>query len=97
MPQASSRELHEELGGILEDVCLSAVDVGPFGSRRRPPAGHPVSAGFAEENITILPGASTTPWSGRHEGAEENNNLAGGVLVTGSITVVGETRTLLGK
>ena len=31
------------------------------------------------------------------ERAESNNDLAGGVLITGSITVVGEARILLGR
>ncbi|MHA7238587.1 bifunctional folylpolyglutamate synthase/dihydrofolate synthase [Arthrobacter sp. TMS1-12-1] len=88
-------ELHEELGGILEDVCLTQST-----SPRSVPAADllqaALSAGFAEENITILPGLDDAlEWAVMK--AEENNDLAGGVLVTGSITVVGETRTLLGK
>ncbi|WP_104165263.1 folylpolyglutamate synthase/dihydrofolate synthase family protein [Arthrobacter sp. SX1312] len=88
-------ELHEELGGILEDVCLTQST-----SPRSVPAADllqpALSAGFAEENITILPGLDDAlEWAVMK--AEENNDLSGGVLVTGSITVVGETRTLLGK
>ncbi len=88
-------ELHEELGGILEDVCLTQST-----SPRSVPAADllqaALSAGFAEENITILPGLDDAlEWAVMK--AEENNDLAGGVLVTGSITVVGEARTLLGK
>ena len=88
-------ELHEELGGILEDVCLTQST-----SPRSVPAADllqpALSAGFAEENITILPGLDDAlEWAVMK--AEENNDLSGGILVTGSITVVGETRTLLGK
>ena len=88
-------ELHEELGGILEDVCLTQST-----SPRSVPAADllqaALSAGFAEENINIAPGLDDAlEWAVMK--AEENNDLAGGVLVTGSITVVGEARTLLGK
>ncbi|PPB50458.1 dihydrofolate synthase [Arthrobacter pityocampae] len=88
-------ELHEELGGILEDVCLTQST-----SPRSVPAADllqpALAAGFAEENIMILPGLDDAlEWAVMK--AEENNDLSGGVLVTGSITVVGETRTLLGK
>ncbi len=88
-------ELHEELGGILEDVCLTQST-----SPRSVPAAEllqdALAAGFAEENITILPGLDDAlEWAVMK--AEENNDLAGGILVTGSITVVGEARTLLGK
>jgi dihydrofolate synthase/folylpolyglutamate synthase len=88
-------ELHEELAGILEDVCLTQST-----SPRSVPAADllqaALAAGFAEENITILPGLDDAlEWAVMK--AEENNDLAGGILVTGSITVVGEARTLLGK
>ncbi len=88
-------ELHEELGGILEDVCLTQST-----SPRSIPAADllqaALSAGFAEENINIAPALDDAlEWAVMK--AEENNDLAGGILVTGSITVVGEARTLLGK
>ena len=88
-------ELHEELGGILEDVCLTQST-----SSRSVPAADllqaALAAGFAEENINIAPGLDDAlEWAVMK--AEENNDLAGGILVTGSITVVGEARTLLGK
>lgn len=88
-------ELHEELGGILEDVCLTQST-----SPRSIPAADllqaALSAGFAEENINIAPALDNAlEWAVMK--AEENNDLAGGILVTGSITVVGEARTLLGK
>lgn len=88
-------ELHEELGGILEDVCLTQST-----SPRSVPAADllqaALAAGFAEENINIAPGLDDAlEWAVMK--AEENNDLAGGILVTGSITVVGEARTLLGR
>ncbi|MHA7144885.1 bifunctional folylpolyglutamate synthase/dihydrofolate synthase [Arthrobacter sp. TmT3-37] len=88
-------ELHEELGGILEDVCLTQST-----SPRSVPAADllqaALAAGFAEENINIAPGLDDAlEWAVMK--AEDNNDLAGGILVTGSITVVGEARTLLGK
>ncbi|KQO00981.1 dihydrofolate synthase [Arthrobacter sp. Leaf234] len=88
-------ELHEELGGILEDVCLTQST-----SPRSVPAADllqaALSAGFAEENITILPALDDAlEWAVMK--AEQNNDLSGGILVTGSVTVVGEARTLLGK
>ncbi|WP_051476687.1 folylpolyglutamate synthase/dihydrofolate synthase family protein [Arthrobacter sp. Br18] len=88
-------ELHEELGGILEDVCLTQST-----SPRSIPAADllqaALSAGFAEENIHIVERLDDAlEWAVMK--AEEHNDLAGGILVTGSITVVGEARTLLGK
>ncbi|WP_049822892.1 bifunctional folylpolyglutamate synthase/dihydrofolate synthase [Arthrobacter sp. H41] len=88
-------ELYEELGGILEDVCLTQST-----SPRSIPAADllqaALSAGFAEENISIVERLDDAlEWAVMK--AEEHNDLAGGILVTGSITVVGEARTLLGK
>lgn len=88
-------ELYEELGGILEDVCLTQST-----SPRSIPATDllqaALSAGFAEENINIVERLDDAlEWAVMK--AEEHNDLAGGILVTGSITVVGEARTLLGK
>ncbi|WP_028278612.1 Mur ligase family protein [Arthrobacter sp. H5] len=88
-------ELHEELGGLLEDVCLTQSN-----SPRAIPAAEllqsALSAGFAEERVHIADRLDDAlEWAVMK--AEEDNDLAGGVLVTGSITVVGEARTLLGK
>ncbi|MBG6182634.1 dihydrofolate synthase/folylpolyglutamate synthase [Arthrobacter sp. CAN_A214] len=88
-------ELYEELGGILEDVCLTQST-----SPRSIPATDllqaALAAGFAEENINIVDRLDDAlEWAVLK--AEENNDLAGGILVTGSITMVGEARTLLGK
>ncbi|MFD1848430.1 bifunctional folylpolyglutamate synthase/dihydrofolate synthase [Arthrobacter flavus] len=88
-------ELHEELGGILEDICLTQST-----SPRAIPAAEllqdALAAGFAEENVHIAERLDDAlEWAVMK--AEENNDLAGGILITGSITVVGEARTLLGK
>lgn len=88
-------ELHEELGGILEDVCLTQSN-----SPRAIPAAEllqdALAAGFAEEHVHIAERLDDAlEWAVMK--AEENNDLAGGILITGSITVVGEARTLLGK
>ena len=88
-------ELHEELGGILEDICLTQST-----SPRAIPAAEllqdALAAGFAEENVHIAERLDDAlEWAVMK--AEESNDLAGGILITGSITVVGEARTLLGK
>ncbi|MBG6180154.1 bifunctional folylpolyglutamate synthase/dihydrofolate synthase [Arthrobacter sp. CAN_A1] len=88
-------ELHEELGGILEDICLTQSN-----SPRAIPAADllqdALAAGFAEEHVHIAERLDDAlEWAVMK--AEENNDLAGGILITGSITVVGEARTLLGK
>jgi dihydrofolate synthase/folylpolyglutamate synthase len=88
-------ELREELGGVLEDVCLTQST-----SVRSIPAADllqdALAAGFAEENINIAERLDDAlEWAVMK--AEEDNDLASGILITGSITVVGEARTLLGK
>ena len=88
-------ELHEELGGVLEAVCLTQST-----SPRAIPAADllqdALAAGFAEENINIAERLDDAlEWAVMK--SEENGDLAGGILITGSITVVGEARTLLGK
>ena len=55
-----------------------------------------VDAGFADEDLQVEPGLDNAiEWAVAK--AEENNDLAGGVLIIGSITLVAEARTLLGK
>lgn len=87
-------ELHEELGGVLEDVCLtrstSPRAIPPEELRRVA-----LAAGFADTRIHVADRLDDAlEWAVMT--AEEGGDLAGGVLVTGSITVVGEARTLLG-
>jgi dihydrofolate synthase/folylpolyglutamate synthase len=52
--------------------------------------------GFGEDNIHIAEKLDDAlEWA--VERAEANDDLSGGVLVTGSITLVAEARILLGK
>lgn len=88
-------ELHEELGGVLEDVCVTQST-----SPRAIPAGElrqvALAAGFADNRIHVAERLDDAlEWAVMT--AEEGGELGGGVLVTGSVTVVGEARTLLGK
>ncbi|MHA7264573.1 bifunctional folylpolyglutamate synthase/dihydrofolate synthase [Arthrobacter sp. TMN-37] len=88
-------ELHEELSGVLEDVVLTQST-----SPRAVPAADllqdALAAGFAEENIHIAERLDDAlEWAVMK--AEEDGDLSAGILITGSITVVGEARTLLGK
>lgn len=88
-------ELHEELGGVLEDICLTqstSPRAIPPGELRR----YALAAGFADDRIHVAERLDDAlEWAVM--AAEEGGDLAGGVLVTGSITVVGEARALLGK
>lgn len=55
-----------------------------------------VDLGWAEEDVHISEKLDDAiEWA--VERAESNNDLAGGVLITGSITLVGEARILLGR
>ena len=88
-------ELREELGDLVSGICLTQSS-----SPRAIPAEElvqdAVDAGFADESIQVEPKLDDAiEWAVAK--AEENNDLAGGVLITGSITVVAEARTLLGK
>jgi dihydrofolate synthase / folylpolyglutamate synthase len=87
--------LREELGELAEEICVTQS-----GSPRAIPAEDlaedALAAGFTEENVFTEPGLDNAiEWAVAR--AEENNDLAGGVLITGSITLVAEARTLLGK
>ncbi len=55
-----------------------------------------LSAGWPEEDIYCEPDL-VTALTRAHELAEELNDLSGGILVTGSITLVGEAQALLGS
>ena len=88
-------ELREQLGDLVSGVVLTQS-----GSPRAIPAEElvqdAVDAGFADEDIQVEPGLDNALEQAVAK-AEENNDLAGGVLVVGSITLVAEARTLLGK
>lgn len=87
-------QLRASLGENAEEICLTQST-----SPRAIPAGElaelALDAGFEEENIHIAEKLEDAlEWA--VERAEANNDLAGGVLVTGSITLVAQARILLG-
>ena len=88
-------ELREQLGDLVSAVVLTQSS-----SPRAIPAEElvqdAVDAGFADEDIQVEAGLDNALELAVAK-AEENNDLAGGVLVVGSITLVAEARTLLGK
>ena len=89
------RELKESLGGIAEEYCFTQSN-----SPRAIPAAElaelAVDLGFGEDNVHIAEKLDDAlEWA--VERAEANDDLSGGVLVTGSITLVAEARILLGK
>ena len=89
------RQLKESLGGLAEEFCFTQSN-----SPRAVPAAElaelAVDLGFGEENIHIAEKLDDAlEWA--VERAEANEDLAGGVLVTGSITMVADARILLGK
>lgn len=87
-------ELREQYLDLTEDICITQSN-----SPRAIPAGELASmaldAGFNEEDLFVTERLDDAlEWAvGRAEAAED---FGGGVLVTGSITLVGETRMLLG-
>jgi dihydrofolate synthase/folylpolyglutamate synthase len=89
------RQLKESLGDLADEYCFTQSN-----SPRAVPAGElaelAVELGFGEDNIHIAEKLDDAlEWA--VERAESNDDLAGGVLVTGSITLVAEARVLLGK
>lgn len=89
------RQLKESLGDLAGEYCFTQSN-----SPRAVPAAElaelAVELGFGEDNIHIAEKLDDAlEWA--VERAEANDDLAGGVLVTGSITLVAEARILLGK
>lgn len=89
------RQLKESLGDLAEEYCFTQSN-----SPRAVPAAElaelAVDLGFGEENVHIAEKLDDAiEWA--VERAEANDDLAGGVLVTGSITLVADARILLGK
>ncbi len=89
------RQLKESLGGVAEEYCFTQSN-----SPRAVPAAElaelAVDLGFGEHNVHIAEKLDDAlEWA--VERAEANDDLSGGVLVTGSITLVAEARILLGK
>jgi dihydrofolate synthase/folylpolyglutamate synthase len=89
------RQLKESLGGMAEEFCFTQSN----SPRAVPAAGLAelaVELGFGEDNVHIAEKLDDAlEWA--VERAEANDDLSGGVLVTGSITLVAEARILLGK
>ncbi|MGP9487174.1 bifunctional folylpolyglutamate synthase/dihydrofolate synthase [Glutamicibacter sp. 287] len=85
--------MREEYGDLVDDLCLTQSS-----SPRAIPAGElatlAVDAGWPEEDLHVTENLEdAVEWCvGR---AEAGDDLAGGVLVTGSITLVGEISLLL--
>ncbi|MGO4382937.1 bifunctional folylpolyglutamate synthase/dihydrofolate synthase [Specibacter sp. RAF43] len=89
------RTLKESYGGEAGEICLTQSK-----SPRAIPAAElaemAVELGWPEDDVHIAEKLDEAiEWA--VERAESNNDLAGGVLITGSITVVGEARILLGR
>jgi dihydrofolate synthase/folylpolyglutamate synthase len=89
------RELKESLEGVAEEYCFTQSN-----SPRAVPAAElaelAIDLGFGEDNVHIAEKLDDAlEWA--VERAEANEDLSGGVLVTGSITLVAEARILLGK
>ena len=87
--------LYKEYEGLVEDICFT-----PSTSPRAIPAGTlgslALDVGYAEQDIYVTERLDDAiDWAvGRAD--EADPGLIGGVLITGSITLVGEARTLLG-
>ena len=89
------RQLKESLGDLAAEYCFTQSN-----SPRAVPAEDlaelAVDLGFGEDNVHVAEKLDDAlEWA--VERAEANEDLAGGVLVTGSITLVAEARILLGK
>jgi dihydrofolate synthase/folylpolyglutamate synthase len=89
------RQLKESLGDLAEEYVFTQSN-----SPRAVPAEDlaelAIDLGFGEEKIHVADKLDDAlEWA--VERAETNEDLAGGVLVTGSITLVAEARILLGK
>jgi dihydrofolate synthase/folylpolyglutamate synthase len=89
------RQLKESLGEVAEEFCFTQSN-----SPRAVPAAElaelAIDLGFGEDNVHIEEKLDDAlEWA--VERAEANDDLSGGVLVTGSITLVAEARILLGK
>ncbi|QTF71726.1 bifunctional folylpolyglutamate synthase/dihydrofolate synthase [Arthrobacter woluwensis] len=86
-------QLKEFLGDLAEEICLTQST-----SPRAIPAGElaelAVDLGWGEENVHISEKLDDAiEWAVAR--SEANDDLSGGVLITGSITVVAEARILL--
>ncbi|GGE68129.1 bifunctional folylpolyglutamate synthase/dihydrofolate synthase [Nesterenkonia cremea] len=87
--------LYREYDGMAEDICLTQ-STSPRSIPAADLAALAIDVGFREEDIHITERLDEAiDWAvGRSDASDTGD--AGGVLITGSITVVGEARTLLG-
>jgi len=89
------QQLREELGDLVDQICVTASN-SPRAIAPEDLADDAMAAGFAEESIHVAAKLDDAiEWA--VERAEELNDLAGGILITGSITLVADARILLGK
>jgi dihydrofolate synthase / folylpolyglutamate synthase len=89
------RQLKESFGEMAEEICLTRSN-SPRAIAAAELADLAVDLGWGEENVHVAEKLDDAiEWA--VERAESNNDLAGGVLITGSITVVAEARMLLGR
>lgn len=91
---AMLEQLREQYGDLVSDIAITQSD-----SPRAIPAGDlaamAVEAGFEEDDIYITERLEDAiDWAAAR--ADEAEDMAGGVLVTGSITLVAQARALLG-
>ncbi|MFJ5957098.1 bifunctional folylpolyglutamate synthase/dihydrofolate synthase [Paenarthrobacter sp. NPDC092416] len=89
------KTLKAQLGDLVDEYCFTQSN-----SLRAVPAAElaelAVDLGFGEDNVHIAEKLDDAlEWA--IERSESNEDFAGGVLVTGSITLVAEARILLGK
>jgi dihydrofolate synthase/folylpolyglutamate synthase len=89
------RQLKESLGDLASDYCFTQSN-----SPRAVPAEDlaelALDLGFGEDHVHVAEKLDDAlEWA--VERAESNDDLAAGILVTGSITLVAEARILLGK
>ena len=89
------RQLKESFGDMAEEICLTQSN-----SPRAVPADEladlAIDLGWGEENVHVA-GKLDDAIEWAVERAESNYDLAGAVLITGSITLVAEARILLGR
>lgn len=88
-------ELRTGLGDLADRICLTQ-SMSPRAVPAEELLEDALAAGFTEQAVHVEPRLDNAiEWAVAQ--AEESNDLAGGVLITGSITVVAEARTLFGK
>lgn len=88
-------QLKEHLGELVDEICVTASN-SPRAIPAEQLAEDAMAAGFAEDSIHVAQKLDDAiEWA--VERAEAQNDLAGGVLITGSITLVADARILLGK